>query len=78
MKVLNSRRYGTSQVTALFCVPPIVLFLTASPLVKKHHFDHIHLIMSGAAPLAKTDVDRFYEKYNIDSKICEFRQGGCL
>ncbi|XP_018306977.1 4-coumarate--CoA ligase 1 [Mycetomoellerius zeteki] len=64
-----------NKVTALFCVPPIVLFLTASPLVKKHHFDHIHLIMSGAAPLAKTDVDRFYEKYNIDSKICEFRQG---
>ncbi|XP_011063256.1 PREDICTED: 4-coumarate--CoA ligase 1-like [Acromyrmex echinatior] len=64
-----------NKVTALFCVPPIVLFLTASPLVKKHHFHHMHFIMSGAAPLAETDVDRFYEKYNIDSQICEFRQG---
>ncbi|KYN09238.1 PREDICTED: 4-coumarate--CoA ligase 1-like [Trachymyrmex cornetzi] len=64
-----------NKVTALFCVPPIVLFLTASPLVKKHHFHYVHSIMSGAAPLAKTDVDRFYEKYDVDSQICEFRQG---
>ncbi|XP_018051119.1 PREDICTED: 4-coumarate--CoA ligase 1-like isoform X2 [Atta colombica] len=64
-----------NKVTALFCVPPIILFLTASPLVKKHHFHHVHLILCGAAPLAEMDVNRFYEKYNIDSQICEFRQG---
>ncbi|XP_011157991.1 probable 4-coumarate--CoA ligase 3 [Solenopsis invicta] len=64
-----------SKATALFCVPPIVLFLTASPLVKKHHFEHMHMMISGAAPLAQTDVDRFYEKYNIDPKVFKFHQG---
>ncbi|KAG5319628.1 4CL3 ligase, partial [Pseudoatta argentina] len=64
-----------NKVTALFCVPPIVLFLTASALLKKHHFHHVNFIMCGAAPLAETDIDRFYEKYNINSQICEFRQG---
>lgn len=54
-----------------------MLFLTASPLVKKHHFEHTHMMMSGAAPLAKTDVDKFYEKYNIDPNVFKFRQGGC-
>ncbi|XP_036142190.1 probable 4-coumarate--CoA ligase 3 [Monomorium pharaonis] len=63
------------KATALFCVPPIVLFLTTSPLVKKHHFEHMHMMMSGAAPLAQTDVDRFYDKYNIDPKVFQFRQG---
>ncbi|XP_011629724.1 4-coumarate--CoA ligase 1-like isoform X1 [Pogonomyrmex barbatus] len=64
-----------SKATILFCVPPIVLFLSTSPLVKKHYFDHMHFMMSGAAPLAKTDVDRFYEKFNIDPKVFQFRQG---
>ncbi|XP_012538740.2 4-coumarate--CoA ligase 1 [Monomorium pharaonis] len=64
-----------SKATVLFCVPPIVLFLTASPFVKKHHFEHMHTMMSGAAPLAQTDVDRFYDKYNIDPKVFKFRQG---
>ncbi|XP_011693544.1 PREDICTED: probable 4-coumarate--CoA ligase 3 [Wasmannia auropunctata] len=63
------------KATVLFCVPPIVLFLTASPLVKKHYFDHMHMMMSGAAPLAKTDVDRFYEKYNVDPQVFKFHQG---
>jgi len=35
------------------------------------------MMMSGAAPLAKTDVDRFYEKYNIDPQVFKFHQGGC-
>ncbi|KAL0119141.1 hypothetical protein PUN28_009623 [Cardiocondyla obscurior] len=64
-----------SKPTALYVVPPLVLFLTASPLVKKHFFNHTHMMMSGAAPLAKTDVDRFYEKFKIDSTIFKFHQG---
>ncbi|TGZ55917.1 uncharacterized protein [Temnothorax longispinosus] len=63
------------KATALYVVPPVVLFLTASPLVKKHHFEHMHMMMSGAAPLAKTDVDRFYEKYSIDPNVFKFHQG---
>lgn len=64
-----------NKATVLFCVPPIVLFLTSSPLVKDHHFAHMHMMMSGAAPLAKTDVDRFYEKYNVDPQVFNFHQG---
>lgn len=65
------------QATALFCAPPIVLFLTASPFVKKHHFEHMHMMMSGAAPLAKTDIDKFYERFDIDLNVFKFHQGGC-
>ncbi|XP_025986662.2 probable 4-coumarate--CoA ligase 3 isoform X1 [Solenopsis invicta] len=64
-----------NKITVLFCVPPMVLFLTSSPLVKKHYFDHMHMMLSGAAPLAKTDADRFYEKHNVDPKVLKFRQG---
>ncbi|XP_012538742.2 probable 4-coumarate--CoA ligase 3 [Monomorium pharaonis] len=63
------------KATVLFSVPPILLFLTASSLVKKQHFEHMHTMISGAAPLAQTDVDRFYEKYNIDPKAFKFHQG---
>ncbi|XP_039310924.1 4-coumarate--CoA ligase 2 isoform X2 [Solenopsis invicta] len=65
----------TSKATVLFCVPPIVLFLNTSPLVKVQHFERLRMMMSGAAPLSKTDVDRFYEKYNIDPEVFKFHQG---
>ncbi|XP_039310931.1 4-coumarate-CoA ligase 1 isoform X2 [Solenopsis invicta] len=64
-----------NKVTVLFCVPPMVLFLTSSFLIKKHYFDHTHTMVSAAAPLAKTDVDKFYEKHNVDSKFLKFYQG---
>ncbi|XP_029176729.1 4-coumarate--CoA ligase 1-like [Nylanderia fulva] len=64
-----------SKATGLFCVPPIILFLSASPLVKMHHLEHLHSIISGAAPLAKTDVDKLFNKFNIDSTNIRFRQG---
>lgn len=38
--------------------------------------EHIKDVLSGAAPLAQSDVDMFYEKFNIDSNSLKFRQGG--
>ncbi|KAL6429827.1 hypothetical protein ACFW04_007596 [Cataglyphis niger] len=64
-----------NKATVLFGVPPIVLFLSASPLVKIQHLESLHTIISGAAPLAKTDVDKLFNKFNIDSSTLKFRQG---
>ncbi|KAM0736789.1 4-coumarate:CoA ligase 1 [Formica fusca] len=63
------------KATTLFCVPPIILFLSASPLVKMQHLEHLRTIISGAAPLAKTDIDKLFNKFNIDPNILKFRQG---
>ncbi|XP_070150446.1 uncharacterized protein [Polyergus mexicanus] len=63
------------KTTVLYCVPPIILFLSGSPLVKIQHLKHLHTIISGAAPLAKTDIDKLFNKFNIDSNIVKFRQG---
>lgn len=56
-------------------VPPIVLFLSASKNVTKKHLENVTSITSGAAPLSKTDVDKFYNKFNIDPKKTQFAQG---
>ncbi|XP_014486259.1 PREDICTED: probable 4-coumarate--CoA ligase 3 [Dinoponera quadriceps] len=64
-----------SKATLLYCVPPIILFLTASPLAKKQHLKYIHSIFSGAAPLAQSDVDRFYEKFKFSPDNLKFGQG---
>ncbi|KAL7286409.1 hypothetical protein TKK_0019359 [Trichogramma kaykai] len=64
-----------NPVTELMLVPPIVLFLTSSKLVKKHFLDHVTYITSGAAPLSDTDVERFYEKFSIARDKLKFRQG---
>ncbi|XP_032691655.1 4-coumarate--CoA ligase 2-like [Odontomachus brunneus] len=64
-----------SKATLLFCVPPIVLFLTASPHVQKHHLEHIHCLVSGAAPLGQSDVERFYEKFKFNIDNLKFHQG---
>ncbi|GAB1860530.1 Probable 4-coumarate--CoA ligase 1 [Camponotus japonicus] len=64
-----------NKATSLYCVPPIVLFLSSSSLVKMQHLEHIHSIVSGAAPLAKSDVDKLFSKFNIDPNKIKFRQG---
>lgn len=52
-----------------------MLFLSNSPLVKKRHLEHLYLIMSGAAPLAKSDMDPLYSKFNIDHNTLKCMQG---
>ncbi|XP_012142718.1 uncharacterized protein LOC100877401 isoform X2 [Megachile rotundata] len=63
------------RTTGLFVVPPILLFLNASPFIKREYLESIHHIISGAAPLSDPDVERFYEKFQIDSSKLKFCQG---
>ncbi|XP_043288608.1 4-coumarate--CoA ligase 1 [Venturia canescens] len=63
------------QCTHLFCVPPIVLFLGASPLVQKKHLEAMVSIFSGAAPLAESDVERVYKKFGMSNESLNFLQG---
>lgn len=63
------------KASYLCCVPSLVLFLSSSPLVKMQHLEHIHTIVSGAAPLTETDVDKLFNKFNIDHSKLKFRQG---
>ncbi|XP_012274155.1 4-coumarate--CoA ligase 1 [Orussus abietinus] len=63
------------KATVLFCAPPIILFLGISPLVKKHHLENVHSVISGAAPIGDGDVRRFYEKFQLDKSKVSFYQG---
>ncbi|XP_966892.2 probable 4-coumarate--CoA ligase 1 [Tribolium castaneum] len=46
----------------LFIVPPIVLFLSAHPMVKPEDLHSVRVVFSGAAPLGALDEQRFVEK----------------
>ncbi|XP_044255601.1 probable 4-coumarate--CoA ligase 1 [Tribolium madens] len=46
----------------LFIVPPIVLFLSAHPMVKSEDLHSVRIAFSGAAPLGALDEQRFVEK----------------
>ena len=59
------------KVTSLILVPPIFLFLASSPLAKKDHVEHVGFILSGAAPLSNTDVERFIDKFQKPIKFCQ-------
>lgn len=50
------------KATYLNLVPPIVLFLANSNKTEKRHLEHVRTIMSGAAPLGASDVERFHIK----------------
>ncbi|XP_043256498.1 4-coumarate--CoA ligase 1 [Colletes gigas] len=63
------------KVTGLCVVPPLVLFLNATPHVKKDFFKNMHHVIIGAAPLAEADVERFYDKFQMDSDKLKFCQG---
>ncbi|XP_024937849.1 4-coumarate--CoA ligase 1 isoform X2 [Cephus cinctus] len=63
------------KTTTLLCAPPIILFLTASPLIKPNYLDHVQCVISGAAPLGKSDVDRFYEKFQSLRSTLHFGNG---
>ncbi|XP_070493219.1 uncharacterized protein [Chironomus tepperi] len=50
------------QATVLYLVPPIILFLTNFDKVTLKHTESIKYVMSGAAPLGKSDAEKFLEK----------------
>lgn len=59
------------KVTGLVLVPPILLLLTSSNIFKKHHLKHVKFVVSGAAPLSDTDVERFLDKFQSPIKCCQ-------
>ncbi|KAK2582203.1 hypothetical protein KPH14_004556 [Odynerus spinipes] len=66
---------ATKKPTFLYVVPPVILFLSVSPFVKKQHLEHVRAGFSGAAPLAKQDVERLYEKFGLDRDRFKMYQG---
>ena len=61
------------RVTVLPLVPPIVLFLCKSPLVKDYDLSSVREIFSGAAPLGKEQAEEVTAKLGINC----LRQGQC-
>lgn len=41
------------KITTAFLVPPILVFLAKSPLIRKYDLSSLHVIWCGAAPLSK-------------------------
>jgi hypothetical protein len=59
----------------LAVVPPIIIFLSSFELAKKKHIENVKFILSGAAPIAQNDIEKFYNKFQIDSQKIRFCQG---
>lgn len=66
---------ATHKITGIYMVPPLLLFFNASPYVKKELLQHLHHAVVGAAPLAEMDVQRFYDKFQMDDSKLKFCQG---
>lgn len=64
-----------TQITGLFAVPSLITFINICPLLKKEIFQNVHHIITGATPLPEVDVERFYERYQINSDDLKFSQG---
>lgn len=58
--IVESRR-----VTLAYVVPPVVLALASSPVVKRYDLSSLRMIMSGAAPLSIELIKRLYDKLKI-------------
>ncbi|CAH1285202.1 unnamed protein product [Diabrotica balteata] len=59
-------------ISLIYAAPPLVLFLSSSPLVKSEYFKNLKLVTSGAAPLGFSDEQRFLEKaQNPKTKIVQ-------
>lgn len=70
--------YFIPQVTGLYIVPPILLFLNSCTYIKKHVYESMHHFISGAAPLSQTDVENFYRRYQLNPDQLKLCQGKTL
>lgn len=70
LKVLS-----TNKTTGIYMVPPLLLFFNASPHVKRELLQNMHHAVIGAAPLSDMDVQRFYDKFDMDEDKLKFCQG---
>lgn len=50
------------KATVLHLVPPLVMFMNHFEALKPEYLESIRLVISGAAPLAKTDVEQFIKR----------------
>ncbi|KAJ9585916.1 hypothetical protein L9F63_020424 [Diploptera punctata] len=51
-----------NKATILFIAPPLMLFLNSHPGIKQKHFEATRYILSGAAPLGRSDIERFLNR----------------
>ncbi|KAF4454257.1 hypothetical protein F53441_3257 [Fusarium austroafricanum] len=59
------------RITSLLCVPPILVYLSKHPIVKKYDISSIERIGSGAAPLSHEvarGVERLWSNGNVNVK----------
>lgn len=54
------------KINILWLAPPLLVFLTKSPLVKDYDLSHIVEIVSGSAPLGKDTQKNILESLVID------------
>uniref|UniRef100_V5GTJ7 Luciferin 4-monooxygenase n=1 Tax=Anoplophora glabripennis TaxID=217634 RepID=V5GTJ7_ANOGL len=62
------KNYKTSII---YAAPPLVLFLTLHPGVKKEYLESVRIVSSGAAPLGALDEERFLQKSPKNTKIVQ-------
>lgn len=60
-----------NKVNVIFAAPPLVLFLTTHPDVKKEYLSDCRLMMSGAAPLGALDEERILKKVGNHLSVCQ-------
>ncbi|KAM0546230.1 hypothetical protein ACHAPJ_011016 [Fusarium lateritium] len=59
------------RITSLLCVPPILVYLSKHPLVKKYDISSVTRVSSGAAPLSREvaqGVERLWEDQSVNVK----------
>ncbi|XP_075232363.1 uncharacterized protein LOC142330816 isoform X2 [Lycorma delicatula] len=67
IKTLNNHKS-----TVLFTVPPLFLFLGCHPGIKKSQFENVRYVLSAAAPLGLSDIERCEANFPKD---VVFKQG---
>ncbi|KAL4715780.1 hypothetical protein ACJJTC_006359 [Scirpophaga incertulas] len=50
------------RINLLYVAPPMVLFMGSNPLVTPRHFETVHKITSGAAPLPRADINKMLDQ----------------
>uniref|UniRef100_A0A1B6EFD6 AMP-dependent synthetase/ligase domain-containing protein n=1 Tax=Clastoptera arizonana TaxID=38151 RepID=A0A1B6EFD6_9HEMI len=57
------------QCSILYFVPPLLLFLGSNEKVTSDYFKHVHTIVSGAAPMGESDIQRLFDKIPVHNRI---------
>ncbi|XP_075976981.1 uncharacterized protein LOC142977136 [Anticarsia gemmatalis] len=60
------------KTNIVMVAPPLILLMGSHPAATEKTFEHVEIIVNGAAPLAASDVERLNDKMK---KTVDFRQG---